>query len=53
MKKILVAIMLVLMFAGTVFAGGDQNCEQHHSDKGQGSVGASNPGTGDQTQKGK
>ncbi|HOI80845.1 MAG TPA: hypothetical protein PLP89_01675 [Synergistales bacterium] len=53
MKKFLTAMLIVLMISGVAFAGGDQNCEQHHSDKGQGSVGASNPGNGDQTQKGK
>ncbi len=46
MKKILAAIMLILMISGTAFAGGDKN----HADKAQGPAGESNPGVADSAQ---
>lgn len=32
------SFLLMVLMSGTVMAGGDQNCEQHRGDKGQGAV---------------
>lgn len=46
MKKVLAAIILVLMISGAAFAGGDKN----HADKAEGPAGESNPGVADNAQ---
>lgn len=32
------SVLLMVLMSGSVLAGGDQNCNQHRGDKGQGSV---------------